>query len=564
MSYFTEQKTIRDLFTFQLYEIPQNQRKYVWKTEHWEDLFSDIEYAAAHNLEHFIGSIVLFKEPDSQNGLSRFTIVDGQQRIFTLTIFLAAILLTMKRSNQQNDYYGTEKYLFATDDKNQTHPVFTSSYHLGLKALVEAIRNADFGAARLAVEPLLNTTILAKRRDMQIKNAFMYFEGKLQSYIAANNNDTQCISHLRDTILNIKYVRIEASTEEDSYTIFEILNARGQSLADHELLKNYIMRYTSSAARINEIKNEWDDMEKAIGISMDKYLSHFLSHKYQITKSSAKDLYKAAIKNIKPNDVETFYKDFMLKAFYYAKMCMPVLQSADHPDGCTKHEYIIFSSFKSMRQEQFRPVVLSLMHQKDLQKLTGKDYEAALSFIKNFFICYTLIGKGTSNLLTSVISSYAYKLENNFSASVLKEFYSSLKARFPNKDWFKNSFAGIGYSNHSKFFHDKKEAERAKTVLTTFEEFLGNKNIGEYTIEHILPDSQAEDHANIGNLLPLEKTLNDKCKDKPLKDKKPFYKQSSFRSVQKFVSSYEGKEDTFNIENRMNHLAEVFYKMISS
>ena len=112
-------------------------------------------------------------------------------------------------------------------------------------------------------------------------------------------------------------------------------------------------------------------------------------------------------------------------------------------------------------------------------------------------------------------------------------------------------------------FTIKKKAERAKTVLTTFEEFLGNKNSGEYTIEHILPDSQGEDHANIGNLLPLEKALNKKCKDKSLKDKMPFYKQSSFKSVQKFVSSYEGKEDTFNIENRMHHLAEAFYKMIS-
>lgn len=177
------------------------------------------------------------------------------------------------------------------------------------------------------------------------------------------------------------------------------------------------------------------------------------------------------------------------------------------------------------------------MHQNDLNKLTETDYEAALLFIRKFFICYTLIGRGASNQLSPVVASHAYILENNFSSSVLTAFYSSLKKRIPNKDWFKNSFASIGYSAHFKFFKDKKEAERARTVLTTFEEYLGNKNIEEYTIEHILPDSQNEEHAKIGNLLPLEKSLNEKCKDKPLKEKMQFYKQSSFKSVQRFVTA---------------------------
>lgn len=313
MSYFTEQKSIRELFTAQLYEIPKNQRKYVWTTEHWDDLFSDIEYAAANGIDHFIGSIVLCKELNGQNGLSRFTIIDGQQRIFTLTLFLAAILLVMKRNNRENDYYGTEKYLFATDDRNQMHPVFASSYHLGLGRLVQAIKDANFAAEGLAADVLLNTTIIDKQKDMPIRNAFAYFEGKVQSYLTEHKNDMQSVLTLRDTILNIKYVRIEASTTEDSYTIFEILNARGQSLADHELLKNYIMRYTPSASDIDIIKQEWDTMEKNIGISIDKYLSHYLTHKYQITKSLAKDLYKAAKKNIKPNNVKEFYNDFMLK-----------------------------------------------------------------------------------------------------------------------------------------------------------------------------------------------------------------------------------------------------------
>lgn len=78
MSYFAEQKTIRELLTSQLYRIPRNQRKYVWNHDNWEDLFSDLEFATSNNTNHFIGSIVLLKEKEKVAGLPKFTVIDGQ------------------------------------------------------------------------------------------------------------------------------------------------------------------------------------------------------------------------------------------------------------------------------------------------------------------------------------------------------------------------------------------------------------------------------------------------------------------------------------------------------
>ena len=112
MSYFAEQKTIRELLTSQLYRIPRNQRKYVWNHDNWEDLFSDLEFATSNNTNHFIGSIVLLKEKEKVAGLPKFTVIDGQQRLFTITIFLSALLFTMKKNNLESDYYGTERYIF--------------------------------------------------------------------------------------------------------------------------------------------------------------------------------------------------------------------------------------------------------------------------------------------------------------------------------------------------------------------------------------------------------------------------------------------------------------------
>ena len=162
-----------------------------------------------------------------------------------------------------------------------------------------------------------------------------------------------------------------------------------------------------------------------------------------------------------------------------------------------------------------------------------------------------------------MVVGYANKLETEYSNDLMDSFYQSFKDRIPNKEWFKKVFSTIGYSNHFKFYMEAKETEKARLVLEVYEEYLGNKNINDFTVEHIFPDSQGEENSNIGNLLPLEKELNEKCDNLPLKDKIQYYKQSEFNSVKKFVSRYESDLSKYTIENRRKHLAEDFYKMIS-
>jgi hypothetical protein len=563
MSYSAEQKTVRHLLTSQLYRIPRNQRKYVWDKDNWEDLFLDLNFATKNNLSHFIGSMVLLKDEETVEGLPLLVVIDGQQRLFTITIFLAALLFVMKKYNLQNDYYGTEKYLYATDDKNISHHVFESSYHLGLGKILTAIPNLKFGR-NVSIDSFLKTHVADKIRDKNIMDAFSFYVGKIEEFILQRKDDPQSITVLKDAILNTEYVRIEATTEEDSYTIFEILNARGQTLADHELLKNYVMRYIEPKEKVDNVKTEWEDTEKLLGRGINKYLLHYLIHRYKVDENDKKDAYKAIKKYVKITDIESFYSDFIQKAQYYSKLQNPRLVDGDGNEICSDLEYSIFTFFRKKRQEQFRPVILSLMHQKELGELPIEEYEQALEFIKNFFVCYTIIGKAKSNTLTSIISSYAFKLENSFSSDLLREFFKSLKDRIPNKDWFEKAFSMIGYSHHFKFYNDDKEEKKARLVLEIYEESLGNKNMPkEYTIEHILLDSDGEQNSNIGNLLPLEEGLNKKCANLPLKDKIKIYKKSDFKSVRRFVDRYENKTDTFKVEKRMSHLATEFYKIIN-
>ncbi len=93
---------------------------------------------------------------------------------------------------------------------------------------------------------------MSDKKDKIILDAFKFFAGNLMDL------DNKKVLQIRDALINISYVHINASTEEDSYTIFEILNARGQDLEDHELLKNYIMRYLKPIERRDDAKKVWE------------------------------------------------------------------------------------------------------------------------------------------------------------------------------------------------------------------------------------------------------------------------------------------------------------------
>lgn len=91
MAFEAKEKAVDKLLNDSIYYIPRNLRRYVWTQDNWNDLYDDILLVAdGIASSHFIGSIVL-KDEGKDEGLSKYTVIDGQQRILTLTIFLLAM-----------------------------------------------------------------------------------------------------------------------------------------------------------------------------------------------------------------------------------------------------------------------------------------------------------------------------------------------------------------------------------------------------------------------------------------------------------------------------------------
>ena len=558
MSFNAHDKQIGEILNRAVFDIPRNQRRYVWTENNWKELLEDVVFSCRKDVApHFIGSIVL-ENRGKKDGIDYYTIIDGQQRITTIVIALIAIMKLLVEYGMDDDYFGTLDYVRVKNNRNQTMSIIASDYHVSLENLIEGIGQREI-ISNQTMSVFIDTKIVSKKKDEVLGNALKYYYNEIKCICENCGETTDKLLEIRNAIINMTIVCIVSDSAEDSYTIFEILNARGQELEEHELLKNYIMRYIQPVDRRDVAKVKWEEMEIRLGNYFKRYISHYARHRFGKVQGDTDSDYRIIYKNTKGTDINILLNDIKLKSEYYLKFVNPQIQGEDK--NCTETEYEIFSFFKKKRQEQFRPVVLSLLHQKDLGNLSESLYEQSIKFMYNFFVCYTLIGEEKSNKLQDVVYKYAVILENDYSYDNLREFGHTLKGKIPSYEWFLNSFRNLGWSNHSEMFKGSKNKQRVQITLEIIEKYVSQKfEVPKFTIEHILPDSENDENAHIGNLIPLESKLNHMCGNKSLEEKYMIYKDSDFITARNINQRFNGK--SFNISRRTEYLCKLVYNNI--
>ena len=555
MSFEAKEHSMGSILNKVIFEIPRNQRRYVWNKDNWTDLYEDIIFSISEGKPHFMGSIVL-EEIAKKHDLTYYTIIDGQQRISTVTFAIIAIMKLFYERGMDDAFEGTISYLQSKNNRNQKLNILNSDYHTSIGCITSAI--LAIGDRAISISAFIDAHILSKSKDKCIGEAIKYFYFTIKSDIESFEDPNERLIAIRDTILDVTVVRIVSSSEEDSYTIFEILNARGQDLEPHELLKNFIMRYIQPVELRDDAKIKWEDMESAVGSTINKYVKHYTTHKFGDIRDKYSSPYHAIQKNYRGKNVAELLDDIKLKSEYYSKIIHPAF---GHDGNCSQTEYKVFMFFKTKKFEQFRPIILSLIHQKEIEKIDNAKYELALKYIYNFFICYAIIGEEKSNKLEDVVFKYAPLLENEYSDETLQAFSRSLKQKIPGLEWFTNAFKNIGWSNHFDLYKGEKCKSRVQIILEVIEKFVSQNNcINEFTIEHMLPDSESIENSQIGNLIPLEDSLNRRCKSKPFPEKCAIYSESCFASARGISNRYRDGE--FAASQRTEFLAKLIYNNI--
>jgi len=240
--------TIHDLFQKERrYVVPLYQRAYVWNEEgQWEPLWEDIERQAEACLEseglvakrsHFLGAIVLNVSKIVGAGVARSEVIDGQQRLTTLQIFIAALrdfagmagshhLAKLKRLTVNED----EK--FGSDGSFKVWPTNAD------RALFKTVLSAG------SPDSLLTSLGVAAGKAPRLASAYLYFSRQIAAFVGSDVDedvrDHRILALLQALRTSLQLVVIELEEGDDPQVIFETLNARGQPLLPSDLIRNYI------------------------------------------------------------------------------------------------------------------------------------------------------------------------------------------------------------------------------------------------------------------------------------------------------------------------------------
>ncbi|BAU66975.1 hypothetical protein STA3757_43810 [Stanieria sp. NIES-3757] len=561
-------RTISDLFSVKKkYVVPRFQREYSWNKEEiselWDDIISNISInddGSSKHEEYFIGSLVLVGDDQSIS----MQIVDGQQRLTTLTILLSALcqrFIEIDKNNVAESIY--ENYIAGKDDDGNDY--FKLENETPKPFFQTAIQHIQKREESPSSEE--ENTLLASYKEFYSYTSKESLKNKFEQDQIDNNLYESLLKAIRDQVVKyLKVIFITVSEEDDAYTIFETLNARGMDLSFVDLIKNKIFKNSKTKHPDDFAKTKWKNLRNTItsrdGVgSLETFVRHWWIARYNYT--SEDNVYKHFKKlwNKEKIDAESFLNELLNDAKLYIKISSPVTE--DFKQQEEKELYRALAALKIFNVSQQKPFILSLFKTKEKNNLTLADVKIILGFIEKFHFSFNAICSMRPSGIEGSYSKAARQLleatNKHDARQIINELKKQLKTRLPEKEIFKESFSKLKFIK--SYTKDKKLIQYIFSYFESIKQTTNEFKPDSMTLEHILPQSSCmEDFVgSIGNLLPLGTELNEKAGNKNFSEKIEIYKESSFVLTQEFAIDCHEKWEKEEIENRTATLAEYCY-----
>lgn len=296
LSLRAEQKSINDIFTNgeDVYVIPEYQRPYSWNKETCYQLYSDITTSFLNDEEdYFIGNIIMAR---SKKDRKRPNIVDGQQRLITLWIFMKVLTVLYPDVTRLKWKLKVESVL--TDDS--VPRVNSKVYEHDDQNNIETIfkyEKEDF--ERGWIEKTKKKNEIDERKCSKIEANALYLYRWLKEFHANLKSEDQKMNFLKYFLENVYVLPIELDGEsmdeasDRALTIFETLNNRGQILEDSDIFKARLYKIAKAEGNGNAFINQWQEFNEiciSLNISVDdlfRFYYHILRGREGQTSNEA-------------------------------------------------------------------------------------------------------------------------------------------------------------------------------------------------------------------------------------------------------------------------------------
>lgn len=234
------------------YVIPKYQREYTWSYKEWDALYDDI----TENLEgYFIGSIRCINIGDSN--YPRLEVIDGQQRLTTLCLFLLALYRRLNEHKEEME----EDDSFEVSWIRKTLQNNKNSNGLILLPQVQNYNQDDFSMVMYENGILKYAKKIPHFGHRKIARCFNWFLYKIDQDLNKSDDKVATLLEIKKKVCNAMLVKIEVSSHSDAYVLFESLNNRGTPLTAIDLMKNLIMaRAEKVGLTVDDCFEQWKEL----------------------------------------------------------------------------------------------------------------------------------------------------------------------------------------------------------------------------------------------------------------------------------------------------------------
>lgn len=485
------------------YTIPKYQREYTWGYREWEALYDDI---SENNDEYFIGSIICIPLGDAINPY--LEVIDGQQRLTTISLFLTAIYTRLK---EHVDYLG--------EDDGDVLPSLRKSLksknspnEMKLVPQVQNFNKDDY-------DYLLNEVGLRKATApkhayypmRKIARCYTYFLKRLDKEMEGMDVDN-AVNFLLGKYNKVKQamlIKIEVSTHSDAYVLFESLNNRGTPLTAIDLMKNLIMaRAESNNLTIDDCFNRWQmllgNLSDDYGIQ-ERFFRHYynafkhrLNEPFQSDNDRKKDplgvvATRSNLLNIFENlinkDLPSFLDDILHCGQIYSWLILQdstettyrkALEDLDHIQGAPSYLLLMY-----------------LMRDKKELAITENQINQFTRLLAKYFVRRNITDYPNTRDLTRIFMDIISKIEesNSVGNDVMTLIVDMLStpAHCASDEQFRRSLEGDVYKDNvgATRYILCKLAESAMTQETWTDLWRRtDKKVFVWTIEHIFPEGE--------------------------------------------------------------------------
>ena len=523
---------IRNLLSSGYYRIPRFQRPFSWTRENIQDFWDDV--IRDNPTDYFIGSMVVFRE-----GSQRYGVVDGQQRLTTITVLLAVLRNALQEFEFSALAQGIQGLIERRNIDNE--PEFILSTETSYPFFQDHI--LKFGKPEVSVKEM--------KEEENLRNAYDQLKELVYSKIQSIKTDTSLpdrkqsqtikdsLIKIRDALLDLKVIFVKLDDEDDAYIIFETLNTRGKDLSLTDLVKNHVTKHLKSqSASVDQTKVKWERVLETIeGSSLDlrtdSFIHHFWLSRYDYL--SSKNLFKMLRKKVYKENAKQFLDDLVADSAIYR-----YIHEVEYRKW-RNHERRIrdaLTALQLFRVTQQVPCVLSLMRAYNQGKLKTNHLEDALVATEKFHFLFTSITSqrssgGISGMYARLGRSVFEAKDMNAAVRVVNELKAMLRQRVPSFDEFKALFTETLYTDRIT-----KARGLVKYILIAFHKEIETTQTIDYntmTIENLVPQSKIGEDGfteqtvgQVGNLILVSGFANNRLGNKSFADKKKVLMDAGF------------------------------------